>query len=150
MSFAPGSYVSYKGTTYIITKDFGDSVKLASHQHSTAPRAKYSAVKALNIQPAVVVKNNIDGRIHAVTAKNNIFSLASGKMMKWSSTNGNRTNIIASAGIARFKRDEGVKADATIQESIDAAKCGRCGGLGYISAFKGYNDGVCYACHGKG
>jgi len=149
MSIAPGSYVTYKGVPHVVTVDFGDSVKLATHKSNTAPRASYKSVEPLDIQPAVLAKNEINGKYYVVTAKNNIFSLASSKLMRWGSNNGNRKSILGNAKITRFKINEGVY-EGEPEGAIADAKCGRCNGVGYIPAYKSYNKGVCYRCHGKG
>jgi len=86
-----GSYVTYKGNTFIVTEYDGTYVRII--KPSCKRRVLFSSIKILeNIKPARIVTYKDSSYI--VTEKGLIISLTSHRIMKWGNENGNRIAIL--------------------------------------------------------
>ena len=127
-------YVGYLGNTYLVVKDFGDSVKFINSTISNRQlKVQKRKLVLRDYTPAIIVKHKLYN--YAVCNNGKIFSLQTGKLMEWSSDHGNRTNILA---LSEYPQKQDVPANCT--HCVD----------GYIAAFHHVSGGICFTCHGKG
>lgn len=101
--FGKGQYVSYKGETYIVTKENENSTIQIYNPLKEGADAKLSVSKE-NLTPleskAKIVSNR--GKEFIVTPRGTIISLITNKKMNWAEDNGERKEILEKAG---FKED---------------------------------------------
>jgi len=104
-----GLYVEYTHKPYLIVKNAGDYVHLNSPVHGRVKVLKTN-VRRLDIPRAPIVEHK--GKKYVVTAKGRIFSVLTGKQMKWSDDNGDRRDILKAAGFG--------KTEAQLQRGVSA------------------------------
>ena len=87
-----GTYVTYKGNNYIVVGETKSQIKINGIDLKQLQVNKTS-VKKLDVPPAKLVEHH--GKEYLVTTKGNIFSVTTGKLMKWPENNGDRKNILS-------------------------------------------------------
>lgn len=92
-----GKYVMYKNLVYLVVKE-GVMLGIFSPIHGRKQVARKSITEA-NMEPAKIA--NVNGANYIVTQMGNIFSVTTGKHMKWGDDNGNRKQLLDIAGVTK-------------------------------------------------
>jgi len=87
-----GKYVTYKGNNYIVVSEGVKQVKINSINHRMLQVNKAS-VQPMKCKPATV--KAYEGADYIVTGARNIFSVDTGKLIKWSEDHGIRKALLA-------------------------------------------------------
>ncbi len=96
MAIKAGSYVEYKGTTYMVVGHANGLVKIINPLVGNAKRqVKPCNLVILSFTPALTI--SLKGAEYLVTTKGIIISLTTGRLMKWADDNGNRITLLALA-----------------------------------------------------
>jgi hypothetical protein len=100
MNTTIGAYVQYKGHTYMVTEERNHLRRILRLIPTGVEVLQVGTSKLFptKYKPATVVEYR--GSKYLVTAKANIISVTTGKVMKWDSNNGNRVAILALGGVS--------------------------------------------------
>lgn len=90
-----GTYVKYKGRPYIVVGVTYNQYKLNSLKHGRV-KINISNAELMKCDPAVIVEYKQN--VYLVTKQDHIFSVTTGRFVKWTRDSGNRRAVLYLAG----------------------------------------------------